>query len=357
MKQQTGLAITILVLLFGSAPSSAQKSDIPRTPSGRPDISGTYDLATLTPLQRPASFGDSLFLTKEQALEIEKTEQEAIAKGAKQSDPNREAPSEGGASPVGLGEEAREGLGAGNVGGYNNFWIDRGDSVVEVDGKFRTSIISDPKNGRYPPLTKEAMAAFANLRDFFRPNDGTAFWVDWDRLGPYDNMEQRPLAERCLASFSSTVPALPSLYNNYKRIVQTEDSVMILNEMVHDVRIVRMNSEHVSPDLQYWFGDSIGWWEDDTLVVDTTNFLPKSGDFSARSETLHVIERFTRWDDKTLHYSFTVEDPSRWTASWTGDFTWPESDERLYEYACHEGNHALGGIMRGARVLESDATK
>ena len=357
LRPSSGLFLSALVLALAaiSVPATAQKEDIPRTASGRPDISGTYDLATLTPLQRPREFGDNLFLTREQALEIEREEQETLSKGAQQSDPDRDAPEAGGAPPVGLGDDQRENLGAGNVGGYNNFWIDRGDSVVEVDGKFRTSIITDPANGRYPPLTAEAMAAMRGLADLFRPNDGTAYWADWDRPGPYDNPEQRPLAERCLASFSSTVPALPSLYNNYKRIIQTEDTVMILNEMVHDVRVVRMNSEHVGPELKYWFGDSIGWWEGDTLVVDTTNFLPKPGDFGARSETLHVIERFTRWDENTLHYSFTVEDPSRWTARWTGDFTWPVADGKLYEYACHEGNHALGGILRGARVLEQDA--
>ncbi len=344
-----------LVAVALAAPIVAEGGTVPRMPNGKPDLSGTYDIATLTPLERPAEFGENLYLTPEQAEEIEANERAQIALGAQKSDPNRDAPDEGGAPPVGLGEEARENLGAGNVGGYNNFWIDRGETVIEVDGRFRTSIITEPANGRRPNMNPEYLKTLAGLRDMFRPNDGTAYWAEWtDREGPYDNPEQRPLAERCLASFGSTVPALPALYNNTKRIIQTEDTVMILNEMVHDVRVVRLDAEHAPPEIKFWFGDSIGWWEGDTLVVDTTNFKGAGG-FFGNSETLHVVERFTRWDENTLHYEFTVEDPSRWIGPWKGDFTWPTSDGRVYEYACHEGNYALGNIMRGARLLEKEA--
>ena len=349
-------AISIGLLVLSTPLLASSAADIPRTPSGKPDLSGTYNLATLTPLERPASFGENLYLTKEQADEIIAKEQEQIALGAGKSDPNRDAPPVGGAAPVGLDESQRENLGAGNVGGYNNFWIDRGDSVVMVDGKFRTSILTDPPNGRRPGFAPAAMAELAKLRDLFRPNDGTAFWIDWEgRPGPYDNIEQRPLAERCLASFGSTVPALPALYNNYKRIIQTEDTVMILNEMVHDVRVVRIGGEHAPEDQRFWWGDSVGRWEGDTLVVETKNFKKHEGGFLGPTETLHVTERFSRKDADTLHHEFTVNDPSLWQAPWTGDFTWPESDEKVYEYACHEGNYAMGNIMRGARLLEKEA--
>lgn len=347
------LATVALALIV---PAGFAASEIPRTPTGKPDLTGMYDIATLTPMQRPAKFGDNLYLTPEEAAQIEREEQEQLALGAAASDPNRAAPELGGAAPVGLGEDQRENLGAGNVGGYNNFWIDRGDSVVTVDGKFRTSIITDPANGREPAPTPQAMRAFGGLRDLMRPNDGTAFWAEWDRPGPYDNMEQRPFAERCLNSFARTIPAAPALYNNFKRIVQTEDTVMILNEMVHDVRIVRMNAEHAPADVKLWMGDSIGWWEGDTLVVETTNFLHEPSGFSIGNvDQLKVTERFTRQDEKTVHYAFEVENPERWVSAWKGDYTWPQVDEKLFEYACHEGNYALGNIMRGARVLEEEA--
>ncbi|REJ85511.1 MAG: hypothetical protein DWQ36_03085 [Acidobacteria bacterium] len=350
------MALLSGLLIATGAAIAAGSDEIPRTADGKPDLSGTYDIATLTPLQRPPQYGDNLYLTPEEAERIEREEQEFLALGAAKSDPDRGAPEEGGAPPVGLGEEERETLGAGNVGGYNNFWIDRGDSVVIVDGKFRTSIITEPANGRYPPFTADAMKALGGLRDLMRPNDGTAYWIDWDRPGPYDNMEQRPLAERCLASFASTIPATPALYNNFKRIVQTPDRVMILNEMVHDVRIVRLNSEHPPADMKFWMGDSIGWWEGDTLVVETTNFKEEPGGFGFGSLENHkVTERFTRQDADTLHYAFEVENPDRWQSAWKGDYTWPRTDDKLFEYACHEGNYAMGNIMRGARLLEQDA--
>jgi hypothetical protein len=349
-------AVALAVAALPTLALAADK-DIPRTSDGRPDLSGTYDVATLTPLQRPTQFGDNLYLTREQALEIEKKEQELLARGLEQSDPNRTAPPEGGAAPVGFEDGERETLGAGNVGGYNSFWIDRGSEVFSIDGKMRTSIITEPKNGRQPPLAPEAQKRLGAMRALFRPNDGTAWWVKEQGPGPYDDPEQRPAAERCLLGFGSTQgpPMLPVLYNNHKRIVQTKDHVMILVEMVHDARIVRINAKHEPPEVRKWLGDSIGWWEGDTLVIDTTNFRDEPGLMFA-SRDLHVVERFTRLDANTLHYAFEVTDPNTWTAPWKGDYVWPATDNRVFEYACHEGNYALGNIMRGARLLEAEAT-
>ena len=244
------------------------------------------------------------------------------------------------------------------MGGYNYFWIDRGTEVFELDGKFRTSIITDPLNGRKPPLTGLGEEKTAIRRALFPKNEGVAFWLDQPGPGPYDNMEQRPLAERCLLGFSSTggPPMLPAGYNNLKTIVQTEDHVMILIEMVHDARIIRLNSEHEPPGIRRWLGDSIGHWEGDTLVVDTTNFNDRPA-LAPASRNLHVVERLTPLDENKLHYSFTVEDPTIWTEPWSGEYVWPASSDRLYEYACHEGNYALGNIMRGARLLEEDVLK
>ncbi len=356
---RSALALVVAALIAVTA--FAAQDDIPRTASGQPDLSGFYDVATLTPLSRPARFGDNLFLTEEQARAIEEEELAFLAKANEQSDPNRAAPSDDGAAPVGFEDSQREDLGAGNVGGYNAFWIDRGTSTVAIDGAYRTSIITEPANGRMPPTTDAAKARRASRRALtpFRANKGTAWWIaegGADAPGPYDDIEQRPHAERCIMGFGSTQgpPMLPALYNNHKRIVQTQDHVMILVEMNHDARIIRLNSEHDDSGVRKWLGDSIGWWEGDTLVVSTRNFGDRPGLGSA-SRDLQVTERFTRLDKETLHYEFTVEDPSTWTQPWKGDYTWPQTTNKVYEYACHEGNYAMGNIMRGARLLEEEA--
>ena len=313
----------------------------------RPDLSGTYDIATLTPLQRPAKLGDKLTLTDEEAQEIARKEAEYMARRNAATDPNREAPPQGGDGSAGA---------AGNVGGYNSFWIDRGSGAFKIDGKWRTSIITDPKNGRQPEMTPEAKARTAARRKRSRPNTGEAWWIkEGVDPGPYDDPELRPLAERCLLGFGSTggPPMLPVLYNNLKRIVQTEDYVMILVEMVHDARIIRMNAEHAPDDVRSWLGDSVGHWEGDTLVVDTTNFSDRPA-LSGATRNLRVVERFSRIDDKTLRYQFTVDDPTVWTRPWSGEYVWPASENRVYEYACHEANYSFGGILRGARILEQD---
>ena len=325
----------------------ATERDIPRTASGKPDLSGTFDIATLTPLQRPEEFGETLYMTPEQAENITKTMADRVAAEGVPSDPNRDAPPPGGDGSGGAG---------GNVGGYNFFWIDAGDSVALDDGKFRTSIITSPANGRYPPLTEEAKLGQRIVADQLRTNDGTAYWLEWDRPGPFDDPERLLASDRCVASFRGAVPATPSVYNNLHRIVQTDNQIMILNEMVHDARVIRMDSEHLPEHMRFWLGDSIGWWEGDTLVVDTTNFKGYWG-FTSTTPTLHVVERFTRVDGDSIHYEFTVNDPGMWEGTWSGDFVWPQTqraEERVYEYACHEGNYAVGNMLRGARLLESE---
>ena len=342
--------------VFLAAPVAIAADDdaIPRTASGRPDFTGAYDVATLTPLNRPREFGDNLFLSPEQANEIaEKERQRVAARAAKRQ--ITEAPPEGGAPPIGLDDEFRETSGAGNVGGYNNFWTDRGSDVFSIDGKFRTSIITDPQDGRMPALTAETMQRMAERRGRRRGNDGSAWWLDVEGPGPYDGPESLGVPERCLIGFGSTggPPMLPVLYNNQKRIVQTEDHLMILVEMVHEARVVRIGGEHIPDSERRWLGDSIGWWEGDTLVVETTNFIDRPALFLA-SRNLKVTERFTR-KGQDLLYGFTVEDPTVWTAPWSGEYLWPGSQNKVYEYACHEGNYAMGGILKGARLLEEEA--
>ncbi len=353
------LTATLISGLAPFLPAAAMAEDgVPRTASGRPDLSGTYDAATLTPLVRPKAYGDNLYLTKEQADKIAEEARLRMEKSLAASNPDREAPPEGGDGSPGPG---------GNVGGYNNFWIDRGTEAFDVGGKFRTSIIIDPKNGQVPPMTAAGRASEAEKAadlGFVRGNDGTAWWLEkGDGSGPYDNVEQRNLAERCMLGFSGATPTFPSVYNNFKRIVQTEDHVMILIEMVHDARIVRMKSEghpvaHLPASETTWLGDSIGWWEGDTLVVDSTNFNPAASNLAATkggSGDLHVVERFTRLEDGNVLYNFTMEDDTVWETPWTGEYVWRASDQKVYEYACHEGNYSLGNIMRGARLLEQEA--
>ncbi len=279
-----------------------------------------------------------------------------MSKANRNTGGNRDAPPVGGAAGVGFEDnpEAFDRIGAGNVGGYNWFWIDRGTDAFGVDGQFPTSIIIDPPNGRMPTLTPAAVSKAASPLASFRANDGTAWWLDIEGPGPYDGPESLPMRERCMLGFTGATPTLPSVYNNFKRIIQTEDHVMILIEMVHDARIVRMNSEHPGSAVKNWLGDSIGRWDGDTLVIDTTNFHPQASQLGG-SENLHVVERFTPQVDGNMLYNFTVEDASVWTAPWTGEYIWRASDERVYEYACHEGNYAMLGILRGARLLESEA--
>jgi hypothetical protein len=340
--------LSLLVALAAQTACAGQTADVADLPAAAPvDLSGTYDVATLTPLQRPEAFGDKLYLTPEEADKIAADEQAQLAAAGQSSDPNRTAPPEGG--------DGSEGA-AGNVGGYNAFWIDRGSEAIMVDGKFRTSLIVDPANGRMPQMTPDAARRAGALFASFRRNEGDAWWVKSEGPGPYDDPESRPTGERCLLGFGSTSgpPMLPVLYNNLKRIIQTPEYVMILVVMNHDARIIRMNAEHEPPEVRRWLGDSIGWWEGETLVVDTTNFTDDPGLFLA-SRNLHVVERFRRIDESTLHYSFTVEDPTVWTEPWSGEYPWPATADRVFEYACHEGNYALGNILRGARLLEADA--
>jgi len=352
--------VAVLALACLAAPSvaRAQRSDdIPRRPDGRADLTGTYDTATLTPLQRPERFGDKAYLTEEEAAAIAAEEAASLERVFNIPDERnqvgnipREAPPVGGDGSTGA---------AGNVGGYNSFWMDRGTNIFQIDGRWPTSIIVDPPNGRQPPLTLQTQAAAKERAAFNRENTGTAWWVienGPDAPGPYDDPEIRPLAERCLLGFGSTAgpPMLPVLYNNLKRIVQTDEHVVILVEMVHDARLIRLNAEHGPPEIRRWLGDSIGHWEGDTLVVDTTNFNDTPA-LSGASRNLHVVERFTRRDASTLLYEFTVDDPTVWTAPWSGRYIWPATDAKVYEYACHEANYALGGILRGARLLEGEA--
>ena len=348
----TALGSLLTVSVEGQTPAAGAKPAAKsaaakfRTPEGFPDLQGLYNTATLTPLERPDPA--KLVMTDTEAAAVAKNETGRIERAARPSDGGRDAPPVGGDGSTGA---------AGNVGGYNNFWIDRGTSVIMVDGQRRTSIVVDPPSGRVPAVKAEVMRRnLSALRA--TPTSDAPENVEIAARGAYDNPEQRPLSERCLLGFGSTSgpPALPALYNNFKQIVQTKDQVMILVEMNHDARIIPLNKPHASANIRKWMGDSVAHYEGDALVIETTNFTSKTR-FRGASENLKVTERLWRTGENTIMYRFTVEDPTTWATPWTGEYPWvaAEADDRLYEYACHEGNYALGDILRGERLLEAEA--
>jgi len=350
----TAIAAVLLWTPVPSAAQAAQSAAKPHKPrrlaDGHPDLQGIYDLATRTPLERPSGVGPAY--TPEEARKREAAWAAEMKKGDAPLAADRAAPPKGGKF------EGPFAFAAGTVGGYNSGWLDTGSTFTVVDGQKRSSIVIDPPDGRVPPMTakarERALAAQARpTSDAQESND-----PDLEKApGAYDDPERRPLGERCLLGFGSTSgpPALPDyFYNNLHQIVQTHDTIMILTEMVHDARIIRMNAEHLPQNIRLWMGDSVGHWEGDTLVVDTANFTDKTR-FRGSTENLHVVERFTRTDDQTLLYRFTVEDPETWARPWTGEMSWPATDGKIYEYACHEGNYALTDILKGARLREKEA--
>ena len=343
-----------------SAKTSPAKPAIARAADGHPDLSGMYDVATMTPLRRPAEFGNRRALTKEEAAEMERYEKQRQDQSARPSDPNREAPPVGGdKSPTHSYLEALFRFGGGVVGGYNTFWISPGDSFAVVNGEKRTSIVVDPPNGQVPAMKAEARARNAAFRaaGAVRPDAGET--AEAGPAGAFDGPELRPLSERCLLGFGSTSgpPSLPNYwYNNLKQVVQTKDSLMILNEMVHDARIIRIGGTHLPSSVRLWLGDSVGHWEGDVLVVDTTNFTDKT-QFEGSGERLHVVERFSKSPDGNLLYQFTVDDPTTWDRAWSGEYPWRATTDGLYEYACHEGNYAMSNMLSGARQHEKEEAK
>ena len=335
-----GLAAPTEVQTEAGGPSQDPDSTwvVPRTPDGHPDLQGNWTNATTTPLQRPE--GRDRVLTPEEVARIEGRRQNVIERTSRPSDPDREAPPVGGDGSTGA---------AGGVGGYNYFYIDAGDQVAVYDGEPRSSLIVDPPDGRIPDMTPEAREQRREAR------------ARRAAFGDYDNPENLSFALRCLLSFGSNAgpPMLPNyFYNNSYTIVQTADHVMIMTEMVHDVRIIKLGEPQPVPDnVRPWFGVSWGRWEGDTLVVETTNMKQFSGlrnVYRGGSEDMKVTERFTRVDEDTINYEFTVEDPATYTSSWSGQVPFEKLDGQVYEYACHEANYSLYNVLSGARAQERE---
>jgi len=290
------------IALFAQKPWSA-----PRTTEGKPDLQGIWTNITITPLERPRDLGDKAFFTEQEALQYEKQVRE-----------QNNADRRDGGTQADLGRA------------YNDFWYDRGTKVV---GNRRTSLITDPPDGKIPALTPEAQKRQADRAAGARGHQ-------------FDGPENRALTERCLVWPTAGPPMLPSFYNNNYQIVQSPGYVTILVEMVHDVRVIPTDgSPHLPSNIRLWFGDSRGHWEGDTLVVETTNFTDKN---SFRGSD----ENFTRTGPDTILYEFTVNDSTAFTKPWTAQIPMTKMQGPIIEYACHEGNYAMSGMLAGARADE-----
>jgi hypothetical protein len=278
----------------------------------RPDFQGIWTNATITPLERPKELAGKEFFTEKEVAEYEKRVLEESNK------------------------DRRDGSAEADVGrAYNESWWDRGTKVVPTR---RTSIVVDPPDGRIPPLTSEAQkAAAARAATLRRP-----------AAGP----EDRGLPERCILWPTAGPPMLSSAYNNNYQILQTPGYVVIFIEMIHDVRIIPLDGRpHLASNIRQWLGDPRGHWEGNTLVVDSTNFTDKNP-FRGSDRNLHLTERFTRINADTILYRFTVEDPTAFTRTWSGEAPLTRTPGPIYEYACHEGNYGMANILSGARAEE-----
>jgi hypothetical protein len=305
--------VALLPVAAKAAASTSKNWTTPHTADGQPDLQGVWSNSTLTPFERPAEFAGKPFLTEQEAADY-------IKRLLHQVNTDRR---DGGAQ-VDVGRS------------YNEFWRDRGNDLV---ADRRSSLITDPPDGRVPPLTLEAQKRVEENRT-------------WMREHSTDGPEARSLAERCISWNTAGPPMLPGPYNNDMQIVQAPGYVVILNEMIHDARVIPLDGRpHVDQNIRGWLGDSRGHWEGNTLVVDTTNFI---GEYSFRGSdaNMHLTERFTRVSQDVIQYEFTVDDPTAFTKSWTARIPLNKTPGPVYEYACHEGNYAMTDILAGARAAE-----
>ena len=317
------LLLLLCVLLISGQTVAQSDSDwqLPRTIDGQPDLQGVWANNTITPVERPEVFGDKEFLTDEDMAFLRRRIIEISAEG----------------TDALFGQGVLEAAFAGEVvsydpttGNYDSQWM------VDRTIHRRTSQIIDPPDGQYPPRTETAIAAARELREHREAH-------------PADSWLDRPLGERCV-SFGA--PRLGSGYNSYQQIVQTRDTVAIIQEMAHDVRIIPLVPKpHIDEDIQLWHGDSRGWWDGDTLVIETTNYSEQS---STGPDTVKKvnIERLTRISESQIQYQFTSNDPGTYTAPYTREIIFDKSPDKIYEYACHEGNYGMANILSGHRALE-----
>jgi hypothetical protein len=308
----------------------ASERGIPRTRDGRPDLHGTWSYATLTSLERPAEFANKPFLTAAEAAEFEK--KTLVVQDRDRRD---------GEGPGGRGSDGRTDVDR----AYGQAWWEYGSKVI---GTRRTSLIVDPPDGKIPALTPEGELRAVDRRGLWTANND---YEGGARGTSLDSYADRPFQERCLGWTVTGPPMIPGAYNNNLEIFQTNEHVVIMNEMVHEHRIIPLdNRPQVGSSIRLWMGSSRGRWDGDTLVVTTTNFRPMV--FRSASPKLKLTEKLARVDADTLMYEFTVDDPSTWVRPWTAQFPMTRSNEPVFEYACHEGNYSLPNILKGARSAE-----
>ena len=307
--------VSLLWGLSVSVPVVAQSLSTPRTAWGDPDLQGLWNHGTITPLERPADYGDRALLTDEEVVALNLAS-ETRATSERRSSLTRE-------EDVALA--------------YNQFWWDRGVSVG------RTSLITDPDSGRLPPRTSVAEAYLAT-------DEAQRLQAAKRGRVPAHGPEDMDLGDRCLVY--RPVPITSSGYNNHVHVLQSPGYVVIFQEQIHDVRIIPVTDQPVLPDqMRQWLGVSRGRWEGDTLVVETNNFY-KQADYLGSNVNRHVTERFTRVADDVIEYAFTVEDPTVWSTPWSGMVPWRPAEGPLFEYACHEGNYGMTNLLTSARVVE-----
>ncbi len=322
--------VTVWTLMVGAlwtlgvaSAAQAQSAEVLRTASGAPDLQGVWDFRSLTPMERPQDLAADEVFTDEQAAEFSA---DAIRRRSRDSSTSDRA--------------AR--VASGDIIPYNDFWFDEGTAVTTQ----RTSLVVDPADGRIPPLTPAAgarAAAAERARSGVSSHEPTPGGFVED-LGPGG------LQVRCILGFNSGPPMTPSAYNNNVQVFQTDDAVVLLAEMNHNVRVIPLTgSAHLAPSIRQWTGDSRGRWEGDTLVVETTHFLRETNFMQGvTSPDLTLVERFTRVNADTLRYDVTVADSQVWTAPWTFSVPMTRNPQPMYEYACHEGNYGLYNILAGA---------
>ena len=329
------LAIVSLTPTFAAAQSKDTTAPS-LTPWGTPDLQGVWDFRSITPMERPDQLADKEFLTEEEAANLE---QATLARNENLA--NREARRTAVTASVDRGDDGAPGF-------YNNFWLDRGTTVV---GTRRTSLVIDPPDGRIPPLTLEAekkqAAATEARRGINRHVPTPGGWVE--------DLGADGLQLRCITGLNSGPPMAPRAYNQNVQLFQTPDYVVLLNEMNHNARIVPLDGR-ANVDLPQWTGDSRGHWEGETLVIETKNFLRETSFLAGQSDAqLRLTERFTRVSTQTLMYEATIDDPTVWSRPWTYEVPMKWNDQSLFEYACHEGNYGLYNILAGARATEAAA--